>query len=72
MLRTLPVGSVSAALDYHAFGHWPGAIPCRACVETGNFYGRDIDGDWLDCDECEGRGYNLPAGAPTSIEVAGR
>jgi hypothetical protein len=58
MQRTLPQGSALAALDYYAFGEWPGAIPCTSCAETGNFSGRDVDGDWLDCDECEGRGFN--------------
>lgn len=33
------------------------SIPCTDCGGTGNFYGRDEDGDYLRCDACEGRGY---------------
>jgi hypothetical protein len=66
-IRTIPIGSASAALDYHAYGAWPGAVPCKSCIGTGNFYGRDEDGDWIDCDECQGRGWNLPSGAPQEI-----
>lgn len=30
---------------------------CAACDGTGNFYGHDVDGDFLPCDECNGTGY---------------
>ena len=36
------------ANNLNIFGH------CLACNGTGNFYGNDEDGDFLDCDDCEG------------------
>ena len=29
---------------------------CTSCAGTGNFYGRDEDGDFLTCDDCNGTG----------------
>lgn len=29
---------------------------CLDCMGTGNWYGRDVDDDWLDCETCSGRG----------------
>lgn len=62
--RTLPVGMASVCIDYQSFGSWPGAVECKECNGTGNFYGNDEDGDYLPCDECSGRGWNPPAGGP--------
>ena len=32
---------------------------CPECVGTGNFYGNDIDGDFLPCDACDGTGFKM-------------
>ena len=53
----------------HESGVWrwvmsdPTGVPCKACSGSGNFYGpNDEDRDWLDCDDCRGKGGTmLPA-----------
>lgn len=68
VIRTLPVDTPSACVDSKTFGPWPGAIECKECIGTGNFYVNDEDGDYLPCDECAGRGWiPLPAG-PNVLE----
>lgn len=43
-------------------------IECAECDGTGNFYGRDEDGDYLKCDSCNGEGFNWCRYIPMVVE----
>jgi C-5 cytosine-specific DNA methylase len=47
---------------------WDAAGHCAACMGTGNFYGRDEDGDYLPCDDCGATGYAKKRYIPLIVE----
>lgn len=66
-VRRLPIGSEDVQLDLEAYGAWPNAVACKACRGNGCFAGIEMCG--IDCDGCDGRGWNPAPGAPREIPI---
>jgi hypothetical protein len=67
-VRYLPFGTDAAKLDRQVYGSWPNAVQCKDCGGTG--YPSGVVVGLMPCDECDGRGWNPPMGAPIEITVS--
>ncbi len=67
-VRYLPFGIDASKLDRQVYGAWPNAIVCKDCGGTG--YAARVVVGLIPCDECDGRGWNPPPGAPSEITVS--
>jgi len=67
-VRYLPIGPDAAKLDFQVYGPWPMTTDCKDCGATG--YSAGIVIGLVPCEECEGRGWNPPPGAPDEIVIA--
>jgi hypothetical protein len=65
--RYLPIGRDQARLDLACFGVWPRSTPCTHCRGTG--FLADVHRGQLECDRCDGRGWNPAPDDPLEYQV---
>jgi hypothetical protein len=66
-MRKLPIGLEEAKKDHDTYGPWPEAVECGSCCGNGYFAGiRMCD---IDCETCDGRGWNPATGSPLEIPI---
>lgn len=65
--RYLPIGRDQARLDLACFGVWPRSTPCTHCRGTG--FLADVHRGQLECNRCDGRGWNPAPDDPLEYQV---